>query len=52
MKVIPILFLQLVLICINVSAKDYSIESPDKKISINIDVSETILWSVIMYGKR
>jgi alpha-glucosidase len=52
MKLKQILFLQLVLICLNTSAKDYMFSSPDKKISLKVNVSEVISWSVIMDGKQ
>ena len=46
------LFLAALVICLNLSAKNYRIESPDGKISLEVNIDQRVSWSVKMDGKQ
>ena len=37
---------------VSARAKDYSVKSPDSKITLNVSVNEDVRWSVIYDGKQ
>lgn len=51
MKSIP-MFLLFVLLCLNLSAKDYSVSSPSGSITVKVAVAENISYSVLLNGNE
>ncbi|MDX1283703.1 MAG: glycoside hydrolase family 97 protein [Draconibacterium sp.] len=49
MKQLPVLII-ILLLGFNLSAKDYSVESPSGKITINVSVNEDVTYSVLLNG--
>lgn len=45
-------FLLVIFLVLNLSAKEYSVESPSKNITVNISVGEEITYSVFLNGKE
>lgn len=46
------LFLTALVICLNSNARNYRIESPDKKICLEVNIDEQIFWSVKVDGEQ
>ncbi|VAW15427.1 Alpha-glucosidase [hydrothermal vent metagenome] len=52
MKYKQIIFLLAAFLCLNASAKDFLVESPDKSLILKVEVGEGISWSVALDGKQ
>ncbi len=51
MKYKSILFLLAAFLCLNASAKNFLVESPDKSLTLKVEVGDVISWSVALDGK-
>ena len=52
LKKLLFLFLAALVICLNLHAKNYRIESPDGRISLEVNIDQRVSWSVKMDGKQ